>query len=85
MPDLKELNDADLAEWTAQWDVSSHNRLLGEQEQRRRASTASHPSTPPPKWYESSLGKIAISVLFAVLGAATGWAILRWSGRILGS
>ena len=36
--------------------------------------------TPPPKWYESSLGKIAFSVFFAVLGAATGWALLRWFG-----
>ena len=35
---------------------------------------------PPPKWYESSVGKIAFSVFFAVLGAAVGWAILRWLG-----
>jgi len=85
MPDdLKKLNDAELAKWTAQWDASSHNRLLGEQELHRRASAAGHPSTPPPKWYDSSRGKITIKVCSAALGAAAGWAILQWSGRILG-
>ena len=82
--DLKNLNDAELAKWTAQWDESSPNRLLGEQELKRRASPASHQPTPPPKWYDSSRGKLAIKVCSAALGAAAGWVILQWSGRILG-
>lgn len=76
--DLKSLSDDELARWTAQWNHSAPQRLLGEQQFQRRAS-----APPPGKWHDSALGKVALSVMSALVGAAALWAVLFWSGWFL--